>query len=319
MRRRTLLSALSLAPLASHAQTMPGRHRVGVLTPSSAQWQPIVFGQALRALGYHEERNLALVVRDAEGRLDRLPGLASELVRDNVAVIVAINTPGARAAIDATKSIPVVMTVVGDPMATGLVSNLARPDGNATGVSNLGRELTQKRLQLLVEVLPDLRRLAVLHHPVDPVVAPQIDDVKAAASRLGIEVRFFPVHSEPELVEAFNAMSRWHAQAVLRLYGQAFALSTATIELAARARLPAMLLSKEEVAAGALMAYEASRPELFRRAAHLVDRILKGSKPQDLPVEQPTKFEFAINLKTAGTIGLVVPPTLLALADEVVE
>lgn len=320
MRRRALLSALPLVALPAYAQPAPGRHRVGVLTPSLVQWQPATFREAMRTLGYHEATNLVLVVRDAEGRLDRLPALAAELVRSDVAVIVAINTPGARAAIDATKIIPIVMTVVGDPVGTGLVSSLARPEGNATGISNLGRELTQKRLQLLAEAVSGLSRLAVLHHPRDPVVAPQIKDVTAvAAAQPAVDARFFPVDNAGDLAKAFEAMGQWRAQALLRLYGQAFALSAATIELAARYRLPAMMLTRDDVAAGALMAYDSNRSEPFRRAAYFVDRLLKGRKPQDLPIEQPTKFEFTINLKTASALGLRIPPALLALADEVIE
>lgn len=320
MKRRALLSALPFAALPAHAQPAPGRHRVGVLTPSLVQWQPTTFREAMRTLGYHEATNLVLVVRDAEGRLDRLPALAAELVQGDVAVIVAINTPGARAAIDATKVIPIVMTVVGDPVGTGLVSSLARPEGNATGISNLGRELTQKRLQLLAEAVSGLGRLAVLHHPRDPVVAPQIKDVTAVtAAQPAVDARFFPVDNAGDLATAFEAMDRWRAQALLRLYGQAFALSAATIELAARYRLPAMMLTRDDVAAGALMAYDSNRSEPFRRAAYFVDRLLKGRKPQDLPIEQPTKFEFTINLKTASALGLRIPPALLALADEVIE
>jgi putative tryptophan/tyrosine transport system substrate-binding protein len=301
------------------AQQPSRMYRVGVLTPSATQWQPAVFRQALHDLGYQESSNLTLIVRDANGRLDTLTTLATELARDNVDVIVAVNTPGTRAAISATKTIPIVMGVVGDPLATGFVTSLSRPGGNVTGVSNLNREITAKRLHLLKEAVPDLARVAVLFNPEDPITVPQVEDTKAAAAQLGVEARFFPVRTVDELRKAFAVLMKWRGQAVLRLAGQAFALSKPTIDLALRHLLPTMLLTKEDVAQGALMAYDADRADLFRRTAYFVDRILKGAKPGELSVEQPTKFELSVNMKTAKSIGLMIKPSVLLRADHIVE
>ena len=305
-------------PVAAEAQARKV-YRVGVLTPSAAQWQPAVYRQALRELGYEEMVNLTLVVRDAGGRLETLPQLAMELGGENVDVIVAINTPGTRAAISATKTIPIVMSEVGDPVATGFVTNLRRPGGNVTGVSTLSRELTAKRLALLKEAVPRAARIAVLLHPDDPIVAPQVEETKVAAARLGVEPRFFAVRSAEELERAFATMKQWRAQAVLRLAGQAAALVKQTIELAFRYHLPTMLVTKQQVSAGGLMSYDPDRAEIARRTAYYVDKILKGAKPGDLPIEQPTKIELVINMKTAKALGLTIPPSLRLQADQVIE
>lgn len=308
--------------VASHSATaQPAQkvYRVGVLTPSPEQWQPAVFRQALQGLGYREPSNLVLIVRDAKGRLDALETLAGELVRGKVDVLVAVNTPGTRAAMGATTTVPIVMSVVGDPLATGFVTNLSRPGGNVTGVSNLNREITAKRLQLLKEAVPALARVAVLFHPDDPITTPQVRDTQAAAARLGVEVRFFPIRNIDDLRQAFAVLSQWRGQALLRLAGQAFPLSRQTADLALKHSLPTMLITKEDVALGALMAYDADRAELFRRTAYFVDKILKGANPGDLAVEQPTKFELSVNMKTAKALGLAIPPSLLLRADHVVE
>jgi putative ABC transport system substrate-binding protein len=310
---------LFVAPFAVEAEQTQKRYRVGVLTPSASQWQPAVFTQALRDLGYEETVNLTISLRDAGGRLETLPQLATELVRENVDVMVAINTPGTRAAMNATKTIPIVMSMVADPVAMGFVTNLGRPGGNVTGVSNLNRELTAKRLELLKEAVPGAARIAVLLYPDDPVVAPQVEDTKAAAARLGVEPKFFAVRSAEDLRHAFAMMMTWRAQAVLRLAGLPFALSRPTIDLALRHRLPTMLLAKEEVSAGALMSYDSDRAELFRRSAWFVDKILKGARPGDLPVEQPTRFELRVNLRTAKSLGLTIPSSVILQADLVIE
>ena len=321
MRRRILATAVLsvILPRNTMAQQAQNTYRVGVLTPTAAQWQPTVFLEALRELGYREAQNLTLIVRDAGGRLDALPKLASELAQQKVDVLVAITTPGVQAAIAATRTIPIVMSEVGDPVATGLVTNLGRPGANVTGVTNLNRDISAKRLQLLREIVPGLVRVAVLHHPTDPIAAPQIADVKVTASQLGVEPRFFPVRNADELATAFTTMSQWRAQAVLRLAGQALPLSRPTIELAAKYSLPAMLLTKEDVTLGGLMSYDADRGELFRRTAHFVDRILKGAKPGELAVEQPSKVELSINVKTASAIGLKIPSSVLLRADHIVD
>lgn len=316
-----MVATLTLAPFGARAQSSADRKpaRIGVLTPSESQWPSDVFRRALAALGHRDGETVSIAVHNAQGRLESMPRLAADLVAARVDLIVAVNTPGAKAAIGATTTIPIVMSVVGDPLATGLVSNLARPGGNVTGVSNLGRELTDKRLQLLVEAVPAARRIAALFHPDDPVTGAQIEDTRLAAARLGVEARFYAVRTNAELSGVFAAMTEWRAQALLRLFGQAFTVSGATIALAAEHRLPTMMLSKDEVAAGGLMAYDAERTELLRRTAYLVDRILKGAKPGDLPVEQPATFEFTVNLKTAKALGITLSPLLLARADVVIE
>ena len=317
----TVITALLLAaPLAAEAQpASPGVHTVGVLTPHREDAAYPVFFETLRQLGYQEDRNLRLLVRSAEWKHDRLPGLAAELVKARPDVIVAINTPGARAAIRATTHIPIVMALVGDPIETGFVSNLARPGGNVTGISTMTGELASKRLSLLKQLVPSTRRLAVLFNPVDPVTGPQIRDTERAAPVLGVGVRFFPVKASRDLPETFEHMLAWRADAALWLSGQANAFQPGTIELAAKHRLPVMVTQRVDVEAGGLISYFPDFAELFRRTAMYVDRILKGTKPGDLPVEQPTKFELAINLKTARALGLAIPPSLLLQANRVVE
>jgi len=292
---------------------------VGVLTPHREDRAFPVFFATLRQLGYHEGRNLRLLVRSAEWKHERLPALAAEIVQARVDVIVAINTPGARAAIQATSHIPIVISIVGDPIGNAFVSNLARPGGNVTGISNMTGELASKRLSILKELVPGTKRVAVLLNPVDPVTVPQMRDTERAAPVLGIEVRFFPVKAAKDLPETFKHLLAWRADAALWLSGQANAFQPGTIELAARQRLPVMVSQRGDVEAGGLISYFPDHAELFRRTAMHVDRILQGAKPGDLPVEQPKKFELAINLKTARALGLAVPPSLLLLADRVVE
>ena len=326
MRRRTFVQAIGLTavavPRAVKAQQARKQYHVGILLPAAAQWSPAqegVFRETLRELGYNDGANLAIELRDAAGRLERLPQLAGELVRANVDVIVAVNTPGTRAAIDATKTIPIIMGLVGDPLATGLVSSLSRPGGNVTGVSVQIGELAAKRLQLLKEAVPTASRIAVLMNPDDPIVEPQIPDTKTAADRLGIETQFLAVRDVSDLEGAFAMLLEWRAEAILRLAGQGQTVAQPTIELALRHRLPTMLILKSDVTAGALMSYDTDRVEAFRRVAHHVDEILKGAKPADLPVEQPTKFELVVNLKTAKAIGLPLPHSIVTRADQVIE
>ncbi len=315
-----LIVLLLAAPLVAEAQpAAPGMHTVGVLTPHREDAAYPVFFETLRQLGYPEGRNLRLLVRSAEWKHDRLPALAAELVAARPDVIVAINTPGARAAIQATQHIPIVISLVGDPIGTGLVSNLARPGGNVTGISTMTGELASKRLSILKELVPGTKRIAVLFNPVDPVTGPQMRDTERAAPVLRVEVRFFPVQGARALPETFEQMLAWRADAALWLSGQANAFQPGTIELAAKHRLPVMVTQRVDVEAGGLISYFPDYAELFRRTAMYVDRILKGAKPSDLPVEQPKKFELAINLKTARVLGLAVPPLLLLQADRVVE
>jgi len=307
---------LSAAPLVAGAQAM---RTIGVLAPHSSDQAYPAFTEMLRKLGYEPDRNLRIVYRSAEARLERLPALADELVKAKVELIVAINTPGAKAAIDATKTTPIVMSIVGDPVATGFVSNVARPGGNVTGISNLSRELAAKRLAVLKEAVGGSKRIAALLNPADPITVPQIRDVREAAPVLGVEVRFFPVKVPGELPEAFKQMLAWRADGALWLSGQGLAFQPETIKLSLKHRFPVMVAQRPDVEAGGLISYFPDHVELFRRTAVYVDLILKGAKPGDLPVENPTKFELVINLKTAKALGVTLPPSLLVQADRIVK
>jgi putative tryptophan/tyrosine transport system substrate-binding protein len=317
-----VFTLLLAAPAAVEAQ--PARatvHTVGVLTPHDhyGDREYPAFRETLRSLGWERDRNLRLVLRSAEGKPDRLPALARDLVNVRVDVIVAINTPGAKAAIQATKQIPIVMAVVGDPVAMGFVPNLARPGGNVTGISTISRELAAKRLALLKEAVPAAKRIAVIFNPSDPINAFQMEETKRAAPVLNVEMQFFPVTVTGELAATFTRMLAWRADAAVWLSGQSQALQPAAVELAAKHRLPVMGTQSADVHAGGLMSYSPDIVELFRRTAGYVDRILKGAKPGDLPIEQPTKFELVINARTARALGLAVPQSLLLQADQVID
>lgn len=313
---------LLAAPLAVEAQQAgQALQTVGVLTPQRLEQQAAypTFLETLRLLGYQEGSNLRVLVRSADGKLDRLPALAAELVAARPDVIVALNTPGARAAIEATKQIPIVITSVGDPVGSGFVSNLARPGGNVTGISNMVAELASKRLALMKEAVPQARRIAAMFNPDDPVTVPQLRDAERAAPALKVETRFFPVMAIEDLPGTFKQMLAWRADAALWILGQQHAFQAGSIELAASHRLPLMVGTLRNVEAGGLISYTFDPVELYRRTAVVVDRILKGAKPGDLPVEQPTKFELAINLKTAKALGIAIPLPLLSRADRVVD
>jgi putative ABC transport system substrate-binding protein len=312
-----LLAAGALAtPLGVRAQA---ERIVAVLAPRSEDPSYAAFPEELRRLGYEEGRNLRLIYRSADWKHDRLPALAAEILGARPEVIVAINTPGARAAIRATQSVPIVMTIVGDPVGSGFVSNLARPGGNVTGVSNMTGAMASKRISILRELVPAMKRVAVLLNPVDPVTKPQIEDVRRNSPALGIEASFFPVKAKEELPETFRRMIAWKADAGLWLSGQANAFQAGTSALTVKHRLPVMVSQRIDVEAGGLVSYFPDFVELYRRTAAYVDRILKGDKPGELPVEQPTKFELALNLRTARAIGLAVPQSLLLRADRVIE
>jgi putative ABC transport system substrate-binding protein len=305
----------------AQAQTGPTVHTVGVLAPHDhyREREYSAFIETLRSLGYQRDRNLRLLLRSAEGKPDRLPALARELVDAKVDVIVAINTPGSDAALQATKQIPIVMAIVGDPVAMGFVSNLARPGGNVTGISNISRELTAKRLTLVKEAVPTAKRIAALYNPEDPLNALQMEDLQRAAPGLKLDIQFFQVKTPGELVEVFKRIAAWRAEAALWLSGQSQALQPAAVTLAATYRLPVMGTYRAVVEAGGLMSYSPDDTELFRRTAVYVDRILKGSKPGDLPVERPTKFVLVINTKTAKALGVTIPQSLLLQADHLIE
>lgn len=323
MKRREFIILVGAAaaawPLAGHAQQPVRLPVVGVLRPHNLDPAFTAFLERLRELGYEEGRNARLLIRSADAKLEELPTLAAELVRAKVDVIVAINTPGSRAAINATSEIRIVMGIVGNPVATGFVSNLSRPGGNVTGISNMSGELASKRLQVLKEALPAAKRIAVMFNSDDPITAPQIQDTQHAAQQLAVEVRFFAVRNQATLTSAFKDLTDWHAHGLLWLAGQGATFMQGTIDLATRHKLPTMVIFPDEVRAGGLMSYSADHQELYGREAVYVDMILKGARPGELPIEQPTKFQFVINSKTAKALGLTIPPTLRARADEVIE
>jgi putative ABC transport system substrate-binding protein len=324
MDRRAFLAgsaALLAAPLAAEAQQARKVPRVGILLLSDAQSVPDAFRQGLRDLGYVEGQTIALEYYWAEGKEERFPGLASELVHLRVDVIFATVAAAAQAAKTATKAIPIV-TAVNDPIAAGFVASVARPGGNITGLSMMSPEVVGKQLELLRQVVPTLSRVAVLGNPANPGSAPQLRQAEAMAKTLGMRLQPLEARSPSEIDSAFAAMTRERAGALLVLLDPTLArpLQRERIaELAARNRLPTMYALRLYVDAGGLMAYGADIFDLYRRAAIYVDKILKGAKPADLPIEQLTKFELIINLKTAKALGLTMPPSLLLLADEVIQ
>src|SRR5262245_39873580 len=310
-------------PLAARAQQARKTHTIGFLSPSMAVFTPYrtVLFNTLRELGWIEGQNIAIERRYAENRLERLPELAAELVHLNVDVIVASGTLGPLAAKRATSTIPIVMTAAGDPLGSGLIANLAHPGGNVTGLSLMVPDIAGKRLELLKEILPRLVRVAVIWNAGNPYPAIVFKEIQAAAAqRLGIEVQSLEVRSPDDFNGAFEKARRQRPDALLDVEDPLTnSLHKRIIEFAAAEQLPSLHGIGEEVEAGALISYGASIPDLFRRAAGYVDKILKGAKPADLPVEQPTKFELVINVKTAKALGLDVPPMLLARADKVIE
>jgi putative tryptophan/tyrosine transport system substrate-binding protein len=319
-----LLLALSLlaAPYTLEAQPAQKVHRIGLLSAGSPLSENVeAFQQGLRALGYAEGQNIVIEYRYAEGQTERLPALAAELVRLEVDVIVAAGAPTIRAAQHATRTIPIVMAGTADAVAQGFIASLARPGGNITGLSGLGLELHGKRLALLKETVPQSARIAVLLNPASPYHASRMHDLTTAAQTLGVHLHVVELRHEDELDSAFAAMVQARADALL-VVGDALLLSRLrgrTVALAATHRLPAMYVVREIVKAGGLMSYGRNLPETHRRAATYVDKIFKGAKPADLPVEQPTTFELVINLKTAEALGLTIPPAVLFQADEVIR
>ena len=322
-RRRFLLTSLTgvlATPLTAFAQQLPvGVPRVGVLMfmPMTASAQED-FRLGLRDHGYIDGRNITIEFRSAEGRIDRANLLAEELARLPVSVIVAEFTPAGQAAKKATQTIPIVLASAGDPVATGLVSSLARPGGNITGFTNLAAELSGKRLELLRGIIPGLTRVGLLIHGTDPLDKAFVEETRTAAAIGGLQVRVTAVPRPADLEAALAGMVKERAGAVIIPGNLPVPLREIT-KLTVRHRLPSISLLTQFAEAGGLMSYGASVSDIRRRTASYVDKILKGAKPNDLPVEQPTKFELIINLKTAKALGLTIPPSLLARADQVIE
>jgi putative tryptophan/tyrosine transport system substrate-binding protein len=320
-----LLGGAALFPLqVGHAQQTRKVSRIGYLgvsSPSLESHYVEAFRQKLRDLGYVQGENIAITYRWAEGQDDRLPSLAVELVHLNPDVIITTGTPSALAAMQATKIIPIVMASSADPVAAGLIASLARPGENVTGFTILGPELEAKRMELLKQAVPNVSHLAVLWNPSNPAIVSYFEATKNAAELLRISLDVVAeVRRADELDNAFLAISRArpHALAVL---ADRFLLAhrQRIVDFATANHLPSMYPYKEYVEAGGLISYAPSNIELFRGAAIYVDKILKGAKPSDLPVQEPTKFELVINLKTAKALDLEIAPTLLARADEVIE
>jgi putative ABC transport system substrate-binding protein len=324
----TLAGALLTAPLATEAQQAAKVARIGCLV-----WLPLespearvpleAFRQGLRERGYVEGQNIVIEYRSADGKIDRLPGLGTELARLKVDLIVVANTPMARAVQQATTTIPIVAWAMGDPVGDGLVASLARPGGNITGLTFLGPELVPKRLGLLKEALPKVTRIAALWHSGifgERTTRDMLKGTEAAARALGVQLQLVEVRGPDEFDRAFSTMTRERADALIVFPSPAlFNERRRIVALATKHRLPSMFNAREFVELGGLIGYGASITDLSRRAATYVDKILKGTKPADLPVEQPTKFELVINLKTAKALGLTIPQSLLQRADEVIQ
>jgi putative ABC transport system substrate-binding protein len=322
-RRHWSALLLAMLPAARGAHAQPAPARIGLLSPTSAQANALrldALRTALAELGHVLGRNLVIEARFAEGRFDRLPQLARELVALRVDLIVAINTPAALAAARAGGAMPVLIASVGDPVAVGLVSELSRPGGRITGTTNMARDLSAKRLQLLREMLPTARQLAVLTNPDDPIAAVQEADIRGAAPGMGFDVRLFAVRTPAELPAVFDAAVRWRADAVMRIAEPLLTQHRAALVRALQQRrLPSMLVTVAEVREGGLMSYYSVEQAEYRTLAGYIDRILKGANPAELPVQQPTHFELVINQRTARALGIAVPGALLLRADEVIE
>jgi putative ABC transport system substrate-binding protein len=325
--RRTFLAGtgavLLAAPLAAEAQPA-GTRRIGLLessSPSPARvrlWETL--RQRLRELGYLEGQNIAFESRFADGKADRLPGLAAELVALKVDVIVTSGTPASLAAKQATRTIPIVMAQLADPVGAGLIASLGRPGENVTGLTTQDADLSGKRLEMLLQVVPKVSRFAVLIDETSPGSMLIARGTQVAAQSLGVQLQSLGVRGPEELDRAFSAMKEARAGAlIVESSSLLFTSRTRLADLALKNRLPTMFAQKEYAEAGGLMAYSADFSDLFRRTATFVDKILKGANPADLPVEQPTKFDFVINLKTAKALGLTIPDSLLRRADEIIQ
>jgi ABC-type uncharacterized transport system substrate-binding protein len=308
-------------PLAARAQQAGRIYRIGILEPIPAARNTANLDKlrkGLRDLGYLEGQNLVIEYRSADGRAERFLDLASELVGLNVDLILTRGTPATTAVQNATGTIPVVMMTMGGPGA--IVASFARPAGNITGVITFSTELTAKRVEILKELVPGLSRVALLHNMGNPAVPPEWEETKTAARSLGLQAELLDVRSESDLSRAFELAVRQHVDGlVVGADGLTQMHQQTIVDWLARNRLPAVFPAREFVEAGGLIAYAVNYPDLYFQLATFVDKIFKGTKPGDLPVQQPTKFELIINLKTAKALGLDVPPTLLAIADQVIE
>jgi len=327
MRRRdfTILFVVGMAIWPTHvrAQQLRKIPRIGVLLPGApAAWsrRTKAFLDGLSELGYVEGKTIAIEWKWGDDQFDTLSGLAADLVRSNVDVIVTGGTSATKALKTATQTIPIVMAIVGDPVAAGLVDTLARPGGNATGFSIVAPELGTKRLELLKEIVPNLSSIAVLSNAKNPQSKIEMKEMQTAAQAMALQLHSAEISTEVGLEDAFVAMNKASAQALILLTDPIlFSQRKLTVDLAAQYKLPAVYFYSGFVEEGGLMSYGPSDVDLFHRAAGYVDKILKGAKPCELPVEQPTRFELIFNLKTAKSLGLTVPPKLLLTADEVIE
>ena len=318
-----LLTTVLLGTVSAEAQQLKKVARIGVLAQSNAYFlstQFEAFQQGLRELGYVEGKSIVIEYRHAEGKLDLLPNLAAELVRLKVDVIVASSTPAVLAAKNATKEIPIVFHTIGDPVASGVVASLARPGGNITGLTMGGAELYGKRLELLKETIPKLSRAAILWNPMSTATELSLKETQAAAKALNLQIQSLEVRSPGNIEPAFDAAARTKTGAII--VTQAPPITThpkRIVDLAAKRRLPLIYPQRQWPDTGGLMSYGANVDESLRQLATYVDRILKGAKPADLPVERSTKLELVINLKAAKQIGLTIPPNVLARADRVIR
>ena len=312
-------------PLTVQAQQAEQVPRVGYISPGASS-DPFrrrrfeAFRQGLRELGYVEGRNIALEPRWAKGEYDRYPALAADLVRLKAHVIVTVGGAATKAAQQVTKTTPIVMSVVIDPLGSGLVASLARPGGNITGLTVMASDVVGKQFELLKQAAPELSRVALLWNPDNPGSAPQLREAEAAARTLGVRLQAVEARNPQEIDRAFGAMTRERAGALVVLPDAIFGNQRKQIaDLAAKSRLPSICGIPEYGEAGGLLVYSANNLDLERRAAIFVDKILKGAKPADLPVEQPTKFELIVNLKTAKVLGLTIPQSVLLRADQVIQ
>ncbi len=327
MDRRMFLGAMAgglfVAPLAAGAQPAGKIPRLCFLTfdpgtPQSSRFGP--FFQGLRDLGYVEGQTITIDYLSADGQGERFPSLAADCLRLKADIIVVTTTPAAQAAKNATRMIPIILYPLGDPVATGLVASLARPGGNVTGLTYMASGLAAKRLALLKEAVPKISRVLVLSYLVDPIAAPQVKELERAAHSLGVNLLVRDIRTADDLPAAFDAGARERADGVLTTAESLFIVQRQrVVQLAAQHRMPGLYPFRLMVDAGGLMAYDSFTSNLQTRTATYVDRILKGAKPADLPVEQATKFELVINLTTAKTLGLTIPPSLLQRADQVIE